>query len=176
MPKTRTFGTATSPGHRRTIMLVPFLILLVDQLSKTIIMQWLGPQADRHRWEIAGEYLAFEYLENRGAAFGIMTGHTGLLTGLSIGIAAVGIALMWQQATQHAVTAVAIGMIVGGALGNIIDRIRLGYVVDFVAIGIWPKFNLADSSITVGVLSLLWSAFAAERDASHAQSGAAMNE
>ena len=49
-----------------------------------------------------------------------------------------------------------LGLLVGGALGNIIDRVRLGYVVDFVAVGVWPKFNAADSAVTIGVLMLAW--------------------
>ena len=49
------------------------------------------------------------------------------------------------------------GFVAGGAIGNLIDRVRLGYVTDFVAIGPWPKFNIADSAITVGVLILVWS-------------------
>jgi signal peptidase II len=51
---------------------------------------------------------------------------------------------------------VAIGVIAGGAVGNLIDRVRLGYVIDFLAVGPWPNFNVADSAITVGVLTLIW--------------------
>ena len=50
----------------------------------------------------------------------------------------------------------ALGAILGGAIGNLLDRIRLGYVVDFVSIGPWPNFNVADSAITLGVLALIW--------------------
>jgi signal peptidase II len=50
----------------------------------------------------------------------------------------------------------AAGAIAGGAVGNLLDRVRLGYVIDFVSIGLWPNFNVADSAITVGVLVLLW--------------------
>ncbi len=53
--------------------------------------------------------------------------------------------------------AVSLGLLVGGALGNVIDRVRLGYVIDFIAVGIWPKFNLADSAVTIGVVLLAWS-------------------
>jgi signal peptidase II len=54
------------------------------------------------------------------------------------------------------------GLIVGGAIGNIADRVRLGYVVDFVAVSAWPKFNVADSAITIGVLLLAWRFFVEE--------------
>jgi signal peptidase II len=50
----------------------------------------------------------------------------------------------------------AIGLISGGALGNLLDRVRLGHVVDFLSLGPWPNFNIADSAITVGVLALIW--------------------
>lgn len=139
------------------LVLLPILIVALDQLLKTVMVQWLGPESVLHRWELAGSFLAFEYLENRGAAFGILPNQTELLTVLSIGIAIAGIALMWRESRAHPLMAIAIGMVVGGAAGNIIDRIRLGYVVDFIAVGVWPKFNLADAMITIGVLILLWS-------------------
>ncbi len=52
-----------------------------------------------------------------------------------------------------------IGLIVGGAIGNLIDRLRLGYVVDFIAAGTWPKFNIADSAITIGLMLMAWTVF-----------------
>jgi signal peptidase II len=145
------------------LVLLPILIVVLDQLLKAVMVQWIGPESTLNRWELAGRFLAFEYLENRGAAFGILPNQTELLTVLSIGIAATGIPVMWRESRAHPSMAIAIGMVIGGAIGNIIDRIRLGYVVDFIAVGVWPKFNLADAMITMGVLLLLWSTVQEER-------------
>jgi signal peptidase II len=157
--------TAAGRLDRRWLVGLPLMIIVLDQILKAIFTSWLGSGADNHRWELVGSALAFEYLENRGAAFGILPEQTGLLTILSILIAGFGITLMWREAKAHPLTAVAIGMVVGGAIGNIVDRVRLGYVVDFVAVGTWPKFNLADSMITIGVLMLIWSSIRDERRA-----------
>ena len=158
-------NTASARPDCRHLLFIPLIIVILDQILKTVMVQWIGPQSDTHRWELAGRLLAFEYLENRGAAFGILPGKTELLTAISIMLSGFGIAMMWRELNKHPLTAVAIGMVVGGAIGNVIDRIRLGYVVDFIAVGVWPKFNLADAAITVGVVLLLWSAIDDERAA-----------
>lgn len=155
----------------RLLIFMPVVIVVLDQLLKAVMVQWIGPGSTVHRWELLGRFFAFEYLENRGAAFGIMPGQTGLLTAVSIVIAGFGMVLMWREATTHPFMAMAIGMVVGGAVGNIVDRIRLGYVVDFIAVGVWPKFNLADAMITAGIVLLLWSALNDERSAARGNRG-----
>lgn len=164
-------NSASSHPSPRLLFLIPVVIVMLDQLLKAVMVQWIGPGSTVHRWELAGRFLAFEYLENRGAAFGIMPSQTDLLTAMSIVIAGFGMVLMWREASTHPFTAIAIGMVVGGAIGNIIDRIRLGYVVDFIAVGEWPKFNLADAMITAGIVLLLWSALNDERSAARGNQG-----
>ena len=171
MPDVPNRCSATLHPRLSLLVLLPILIIVLDQLLKAVMVQWIGPESALHRWELAGRYLAFEYLENRGAAFGILPNQTDLLTVLSIGIAAAGTGLMWRESRTHPSIAIAIGMVVGGAIGNIIDRIRLGYVVDFIAVGIWPKFNLADAIITMGVLLLLWSTVQEERGNTRSNQG-----
>ena len=148
---------------RRMLLVIPLAVVTLDQLLKLVFSSWLGPDSGTHRWELVGNVIAFQYVENRGAAFGIMPDQTGMLTALSIVIVGFGISLMWREAKAHPITAMAIGMVVGGAIGNIVDRIRLGYVVDFIALGSWPKFNIADSMITIGVILLIWSSIHDER-------------
>jgi signal peptidase II len=116
---------------------------------------WIGPEADQHRGDVLGESVGFEYVENTGAAFGILTSATGALAAISLLIAAGGVFMIWREHRRDALATLAIAMVVGGALGNVIDRIYRGYVVDFVAVGGFPRFNLADSAITIGVLLLL---------------------
>lgn len=142
---------------------LPVVLVVLDQLLKLLFVAWIGPDADRHRIEIFGDAVAFEYVENTGAAFGIMTSATGALAGLSLLIAAGGAFMLWREHREHPMAATAIALVVGGALGNVIDRIFRGYVVDFMAVGTFPRFNLADSAITIGVLMLLVAMFRDER-------------
>ncbi len=135
--------------------LLPAILIVLDQLIKLVMVAWIGPDATRHRVEVIGSVFAFEYVENTGAAFGIMTSATGALAAVSLLIAGGGLFMLWREHRQHPLAAAAIALVVGGALGNVIDRIFRGYVVDFVAVGEFPRFNLADSAITVGVLLLL---------------------
>lgn len=158
--KTPLANTSLLPAvDGRLLFAIPGAGIVADQFLKVIMVWWLGPDAGSHRWELAGRLVAFEYVENRGAAFGILPGQTVLLTVVALLIVAGCIVLMRREAKTHPAAAMAIGLIVGGALGNLLDRVRLGYVVDFIAIGIWPKFNLADTIITVGIGLLLWSGF-----------------
>ena len=155
-----------SATTRWWVLSLPVVVLTFDQALKQLMIQWLGPDAPWHRWELAGRLVAFEYVENRGAAFGILPGRTTLLTLVALAMTIAATVLMMHEARRHPVGAAGIGLVVGGALGNVVDRIRLGYVVDYIAVGVWPKFNLADTAITIGIALLLWSGIreeAAER-------------
>jgi signal peptidase II len=130
-------------------------VVAIDQLTKFFVVSRIGPGWESEV-EIVDGWLALEYTENRGAAFGLLSGLAPVLTGVSIAILT---GLIWHYCRQlrpplwHTL---AIGAIAGGALGNLVDRVRLGHVIDFVSIGLWPNFNVADSAITVGALVLLW--------------------
>jgi signal peptidase II len=108
------------------------------------------------RVEVLNGWLALEYTQNRGAAFGVLSGLAPILAAASLAILTGLLAVYMRQLEPAHWQTVAIGLISGGALGNLIDRVRLGHVVDFVSVGPWPNFNIADSAITVGVLVLLW--------------------
>jgi signal peptidase II len=105
-------------------------------------------------------------LHNTGAAFSFLAGAGGwqrwLFIGLAVGISAV---LLWMLRREHgnALAAWALALLLGGAAGNLWDRVRLGYVVDFIQLHAggyyWPAFNVADSAITVGVAMLIWDSF-----------------
>ena len=151
------------PGHRIVAGILWALVLAaLDQLLKVIMIRWLGPEQDAHRWELAGKYLAFHYVENRGAAFSILAGRTTLLSVLGI-LVAIGVVVMFRKelATNWKLQ-VAMILILGGAIGNLTDRIFRGYVVDFLSVGIWPKFNLADIWITLALATLAWVSFASD--------------
>ena len=139
-------------------LLVAAAVVAADQLVKALIVWWLGSDRADQRFELLGAVLAVEYVENTGAAFGTFRGRGALLGLLALLVLGGLIAYYRRLHDPSRWTAIGVGLIVGGAIGNLLDRIRLEHVVDFVAVGVWPKFNLADSAITVGVALLAWQA------------------
>lgn len=137
------------------IVLIALVVIVLDQATKRAIVDWMGPRAIEDRWELAGRVLAFEYVENTGVAFGMFAGRTGFVSVLAIaaGVLLVGALMAFLRADikRNPVIQAAFGAVLGGAIGNLIDRLRVGYVIDFIAVGTWPKFNVADSAITLGV-------------------------
>jgi len=131
--------------------------MISDQLSKALIVSMIGPTEPEKRIDIVGSWIALEYAENRGAAFGLLVGLGPMLTVGSIVV--IGVLLFHQLRTLDPPLkeTLATGAIVGGAVGNLADRVRLDYVIDFVSVGAWPNFNVADSAITLGVAVAIWS-------------------
>ena len=123
------------------------LIVLLDQASKYWISQ-IKPFI-----QVIPGFFNIVYVENPGAAFGILHGKQGLLSAISIIAVIVLLALIFQE--RRTGVSVSLSLILGGTCGNLIDRVRLGYVVDFLDVYVmdhhWPSFNIADSAITVGV-------------------------
>jgi signal peptidase II len=132
------------------------LILLADQFAKLLIIEKLGPEATTHRVELLGNFVALEYAENRGMAFGLLQGQTALVTVLACVVVVLALRAFRQIVVIPVEIAIGGGLIAGGAIGNLLDRARLGYVVDFVAVASWPNFNVADSAITIGALLIAW--------------------
>lgn len=130
--------------------------LILDQVSKLVVVDALPPYDPV---PVLGDVVRLTYIHNRGAAFGLNLGSPIVHT--IIAVAALGL-LGWMLATlprDARLQRSALAMVLGGALGNIVDRIRLHAVVDFVDVGFgdlrWPIFNVADSFVSVGVLLLL---------------------
>ena len=138
---------------------IVFGVALFDQIVKTAIIAWIGPDRPFQRWELAGRLVAFEYVENTGAAFGVFAGRVWLLSVLAVVVALAFLVLFWRDLPRSTLLRTSVGLVLGGAIGNLLDRVRLGYVVDFMAVGVWPKFNIADSAITIGLALLAFSAF-----------------
>jgi signal peptidase II len=139
-------------------------VAIIDQAVKWAVVREVGPSAGRHERWLAGDWLGLSYAENSGVAFGLLQGRSTLL--LSFAAAAtmlvIGVVVWMHRASLPMLAAG--GLIVGGAMGNLIDRIRLGHVRDFFAIGPWPPFNLADCAITIGVLLAAWGVLRIEGD------------
>lgn len=95
------------------------------------------------------------YVQNTGAAFGLLKGYSWLFIGLSIVVV---VWIVWELFGKQPISRLLIwggSLIIGGALGNLIDRLQWSYVVDFIDFRVWPVFNVADSAITLGVILLL---------------------
>ncbi|TPE59105.1 signal peptidase II [Sandaracinobacter neustonicus] len=144
------------------------LVFLLDQLVKYWIVNVVQLQ-ERITIPVL-PFFSLTWVENRGVSMGMMTADTEvgrwLLVGLTALIATV--VALWIRRERHWPESVALGLILGGALGNIVDRVRFGYVVDFVHLhwGPWSfyVFNVADAAITIGVLILLFRALIGRSD------------
>ncbi|HYI17043.1 MAG TPA: signal peptidase II [Thermomicrobiales bacterium] len=130
--------------------------LLLDQLSKRIVLETIGPDGSRDAVEIIPGVLQFRFVRNTGSAFGMFQGNSDILKVLAI-VAVVGLFVYYARtASRDWIISLALGLQLGGALGNIVDRFRHGYVVDFIDFPRFPTFNVADSAITVGVILLMY--------------------
>lgn len=146
--------------------LVAGLILLADQLSKQWVLATLGPQPESREIPLVGDWLSFLYVRNTGVAFGLFQNGSQIFIFTSLLItAAIIVAYVFYLPNRLSWLQLCVGLIVGGALGNVIDRLRYGYVIDFIKVGWWPIFNIADSAVTVGITMLaLFLAFFEEED------------
>ena len=131
-----------------------FLVLLIDQVSKAIISSKLSLGQSipiiRRVWHITS-------VRNTGAAFGLFKNSTYFFIAVSIlAIIIIGTVLI-KSIRNKGLLNIGLILIMSGALGNLIDRVRLGYVVDFIDLRVWPVFNIADSAITIGTILLIFS-------------------
>ena len=148
--------------HRKLGLTVAGVIVLFDQLIKLFVSQTLQLAS---RGPAGIELLPFfnlTWTENRGVSMGFFYAETHLMRWLLVAMtmAIAGFVAWWMWREKQRDDAVALSLVLGGAIGNIIDRVRLGYVIDYadLHIGEWRPFlifNLADAAITIGVLILL---------------------
>lgn len=137
----------------RYLYIIAIFILILDQFSKYLILRdySLGISAP-----IIHNIFHITLLRNTGGAFGIMRSLPGLLLFVSIAAAIIIMVMLKNKSSIPTIVGIALALQLGGALGNLIDRIRLGYVVDFIDLMIWPIFNVADIAITIGVIILAY--------------------
>jgi signal peptidase II len=136
-------------------------VVVLDQLTKLWIVHSFSLYESV---KVIPGFFNLTYLTNKGAAFGFLAGHTGawrqyLFLVLGV-VALVMIVVIWRRLWRaHPLYLVSLPMIAGGAVGNLIDRVRLGSVVDFLDVYVgthhWPAFNVADSAISIGVVFFL---------------------
>jgi signal peptidase II len=127
-------------------------VILTDQLTKLLaksILESKPPASDHY-------FFRWAYVENEGSAFGLLS-NAHLLIAFAAIMAVATIVIYYRfPYWNHPLLKTGLGLILGGAVGNLIDRLRLGYVVDFIDFKVWPVFNIADSAITAGVITLMF--------------------
>ncbi len=134
-------------------LLIAAAIVALDQLTKWYIRANL----DRgDAWPSSDWWLKVAHITNSGAAFGIFQGAGPLLAVTSVLGMAFILIYLFNPGFAHPLMRLGLAFMLGGAIGNLIDRVTEGEVVDFIKVPNWPAFNVADSAITIGVLCLLW--------------------
>ncbi len=148
--------TAAPPARHWLVFVgLAVAVVLVDQLSKAWLTATLAPG---ERLQVIGDLLRLVHGRNSGGLFGLFSGSAEIFAIASVGVIAL-IVLYHARSRPAMLLSLALGLLLGGAIGNLLDRIRLGYVVDFVDAGIgdvrFYTFNVADSAITGAILLLL---------------------
>jgi signal peptidase II len=140
---------------------VAFAAVIADQLTKAIVTSRLDLGDEVH---VIGPF-SLHHVTNSGIAFGLFASAT------SIVILLTSVAVAWmlyffaRSGARHPVLPVALGLVIGGSVSNLVDRVRLGHVTDFLDVRYWPAFNLADTFIVVGVAALLLALVLSDRKA-----------
>lgn len=154
---------------KRSYLIIAVAVLVLDQLTK----YWAAATLVRGSISIA-PFLKFTLVHNTGAAFGFMSNAGGWQNIFFMVVAALAsvliIVMLWRLQDRWVGTGLA--LILGGALGNLVDRVLHGYVIDFVDVYYgtwhWPAFNIADSAITIGAVLLVIDAFKPKTSRHHA--------
>jgi signal peptidase II len=141
------------------LILVAAAAIGADQLTKHVVGRTLalGESVD-----LVGPF-SIHHVQNSGIAFGLFASRTALV----IGVTGVAVGLMvWffaRSGNRHPLVPVALGLVLGGSISNLVDRVRLGHVTDFLDLVAWPAFNLADTFIVLGVAILFGALVLADR-------------
>jgi signal peptidase II len=150
---------AAGPWQWAGLVAVVAAAVGADQLTKHVVANELGLDESVH---VVGPF-SIHHVQNSGIAFGLFASATSVVTALTA------IAVVWmlwffgRSGARHPVLPAALGLLIGGSVSNLVDRVRLGYVTDFLDFKWWPAFNLADSFIVIGVATLLVALVAADR-------------
>ena len=153
---------AASPAQWLALGAIALSAIVADQVTKHVVASDLRLGEGLH---VVGPF-TIRHVQNSGIAFGLFSNATAaviVVTAIAIGWMLVYFA---RSGARHPVLPVALGLVIGGSVSNLADRVRLGYVTDFLDFRYWPAFNLADTSIVVGVGILLAALALAEREPS----------
>ena len=137
----------------RYYYLIALAVVVLDQLSKHLITSRMMFESSV---PVIWNVFHITLVRNSGGAFGLFQSWAGLLTLITAAAIIVIVVLIRRRVQLPVMIGIALALQLGGAVGNLIDRIRFHYVVDFIDFRVWPVFNLADSAITAGILLLAW--------------------
>ena len=138
---------------------LPAIVILLDQWTKELVRSNIPDYTSMIPIPALGEYFVFEHVHNYGAAFGILQNQGNFFIIVAVVVTIAILVYVRYLPTDAWFVRVLLGLHLGGAIGNVIDRINQGYVTDFVKMGIpgvyyWPNYNIADSAIVSGVIGL----------------------
>ena len=133
--------------------LIALLVFILDRVTKIVAVSNMSYGQSIH---ILPNIFHFTFVLNNGTAFGLFKGANSALAVLSVLVITLIIFYVLKNKVSTFASSLALGLILGGAIGNLFDRIRFGYVIDFIDFRIWPVFNIADSAITIGTCFLAW--------------------
>jgi signal peptidase II len=157
--------TATAKAGKRShvvFYVTAVLVFALDQLTKWAVRETVSLGASRR---ILGRFLSLTHQHNTGAAFGLVPNWTVPLIILAVVVVAVLVVYGPRAALQSRVLSVGLALQLGGAAGNLYDRLRLGQVTDFIDFHVWPVFNAADAAITCGAGMIVYSLITARGEA-----------
>jgi signal peptidase II len=143
-------------GEKIILPAVALLVLVADQISKYLVLSNLNPGQSWNPVASLTPWVSITHVTNTGVAFGLFQDRGSLFVIIAMIVVAAIIFYYRHLPAGQWWIKVSLGLQLGGALGNLLDRLRLGYVVDFVDFKIWPVFNVADSSIVIGVAILAY--------------------
>jgi signal peptidase II len=145
------------------LALLSLPVIALDQYTKWIIRENFVIGETWMPWNWLAPYARIVYWHNTGVAFGLFQ-NAGLIVGILSALVALAIVIYFPRVpTSDWTLRVAMGLQLAGAVGNLIDRVTIGYVTDFISVGTFPVFNVADSSITIGTTVLILGVWLQER-------------
>lgn len=134
------------------IFLIALLVFVIDRITKVLVLNIASPL-------VVSPFLTFSLTQNKGIAFGLFSGYSGLIFWLTLILCIALIAYSIFLKKGLIFTKIGIGMFIGGAISNLLDRIIHSSVIDFISIGIgnlrWPTFNIADCGIVIGAILIV---------------------
>lgn len=148
----------------RWLLLIAAIIVIIDQLTKYFVRQYMVYGETWAPWDWMMPYARLLYIHNTGAAFGLFKNANPVFMVLAVIVSGVIIYYYPHIPSEEKVIRFALSLQLAGAVGNLIDRIIFGRVTDFISVGNFAIFNVADSSITVGVIILLIAVWWQERN------------
>jgi signal peptidase II len=149
-------------GARQWLALALVLIAAVvaDQATKQLVASRLALGDET---AVVGPF-SIHHVQNSGIAFGLLQSATSIVIVLTAAAVTWMVVFFARSGARHPVLPVALGLVMGGSVSNLVDRVRLGHVTDFLDLSFWPAFNLADTFIVVGVVVLLAALLSADRE------------